>query len=392
MNNNVTKNTFFGKIPAGLSGLGLGVAGWSNAFFAQLNSKYFANVINASMDVKKNLEIASYSVQGICVFFTLICFILIAIKIIKSFHVFKKESHDPLISSYLPTEAMCLACIAFYIGSISLIGKIDPNNPYAPIVNAGTIIATILDLIAIIGHITLLSVFVVNVLIKHSIKNDLVYSSWLVPTCGLALSCGFEPKLGYLVPNEVYQATWYFGFAFLIVMVPYMFYKHVFFTAMSVDKTPSMAIFFAAPNLLLNGLLSIFPETSYYSNEYISALSFILLICSFMGMFFYFGSLLKSLRTCFHAGYAAFTFPISIAALATIKMGEFIYNDSFVNNEFVNLPFNNTIHFMIALIGFLFLVLGFFIITYIFIRYLILLKKLYIDYVQDCSTQPKPAI
>lgn len=363
----------FSKFPAGLSGLGLGVGGLGNAFSAQLNSKYMAELLNLNEQQINNLSIAAYSIQGVLIFITLICFCLIALKMIWHFNVFKKEMTDPLISSYLPTEAMCLASIAYFIGVMSVMNYPEQLATQSMILNAGTIIANILIVISIAGHLALLIAFSLKILINHSFKNDVIYSSWLVPTCGIALSCGFEPKLGFLIPNEFFQVTWYFGFLNLLILLPYMIYKHIFFKPLDEDKLPSIAIFFAAPNLLLNGMLSIFVESDYYPPLYIAILAIILMVASFFGMFFYYSTFIKCTKVKFNAGYAAFTFPAAISALATIKMGGFIFNYSVSDNS----PIVQAMQILVSLIGFWFLISATIIIAYILVRYVFLLKKIF---------------
>lgn len=365
-----SKKPDFSKVPVGVSGLGLGVGGLGNSTSAFLNSNFVEQYWNISKSGVETLETIAYIIQGILIFITLICFVLILMKYIFNFDLIKKELSDPLASSYLPTQAMCLASLAYFVGTISIIGKIDPNNPYKMILNAGTVIATSLDFVAICFHLVLLIGFFLNVIKKHSIKNDAAYSSWFVPTCGIALSCGFEPKLGYLIPNEFYQATWYFGFASLILFLPYMAYKHFFFNLVSDDKLPSMAIYLAAPNLLLNGMLSIFPEKAYYSNFYISFLAIILFGFSFMGILFYGITFYRCSKLNFNPGYAAFTFPMAISSLATIKFSEYIFK---VQSETIGETndFVSAFHAIIFIFGFILLLIAIVIIFYILLRYIV---------------------
>lgn len=368
-------SNIFGKIPAGVSGVGLGVAGLSNALNSQLNSSFIKTYFNVSKSVCDDLSLAGFIIQSILISITIIAFILILLKMITSFETIKKEMKDELVSSYLPTEAMCLASIAYYIGIVSTRNINNPDN--LPIVNAGTIIATIMDVLAIALHIFFMVAFLINVLFKHSIKKGYAYSSWLVPVCGIALSCSFEPKLGFLIPNEFYQITWYFALAFFIILFPYILYKHLFFERIDESKISSMAIFFAAPNLLLNGLINLFVEKDYYTDTFISIFAIILMICSFIGSLFFYGSLFKCLKIKFNFSFAAFTFPSAVGALATIKMGDYVYENSLIDAKIP--PIGNALHILVTIFGIIFLIVSIIVVSYIFIKYVFGLIKLFKD-------------
>lgn len=353
------KKDYFSKIPAGVSGLGLGIGGLGNAISAQLNSQFIAKQFSLSEIQIEQLKIASVSIQAIFILITTICFLLILGKILWHFGIFKKELRDPLISSYLPTEMMCLASISYFIGVVS-----TWNDDKNVVINAGTIIANILILISIIGHFILLTFFIIHVIATHSFKVDAAYSSWLVPTCGIALSCGFYSRLGFLLPNELFQVTWYFAFVNLLILFPYLIYKHIFFKMIEKGKIPSIAIFFAAPNLLLNGLLTTHIYPSYYSDAFIFVFALILFLFSICGMMFYYSTLYKCSKINFNPGFAAFTFPASISSLATIKFADYIYKALYANDPSNVFQANQLtlmlsgIYYVIAFIGFWFLVSG----------------------------------
>ena len=169
------KNKFkniFSIFPAGVSGVGLGIAGLGNAWSSLLNSYFFKNYFIDS----QILNLVSIIIQSFFILITIICFSIILIKIIRHLNIFSNELKDPLISSYLPTESMCLACIAFYIGNISLY-NVDILKSQVPIVNTGTIIANILILISLLTHLLLIIFFIKNVFIKHLFQKNQAYFS-----------------------------------------------------------------------------------------------------------------------------------------------------------------------------------------------------------------------
>ena len=379
--NSEKKHEYFSKMPAGISGLGLGIAGLGIAISTELNSSYNKYIFNTNQTQAHDLEIAGYVVQGIMAFLATICFVLILLKIIFSFKTLMKELKDPLISSFLPTESMCLASIAYFIGVMSIYG----HSPSEKVVNAGTVIANILMLLSIFTHFAFLTGFFIHVIMKHSIKNDVIYSSWLVPLCGIWLSCAFEPKLGHLVPNEFYQFIWYFAFFNLVLFIPYMIFKHLFFPTLDSDKLPSMAIFFAAPNLVLNGMLSLFPEVDYYSPMFIAIVAVIILIFALFGVFIYYITLIRCSKVKFNPSFAAFTFPIAVSSIATIKLTDYIYltNTNYKNNFSpvltTDTPFVEALQIVVGVVGFIYLITAIFVISYVALRYIPVFKRLVLN-------------
>ena len=191
----------------------------------------------------------------------------------------------------------------------------------------------------------------------------------MIPFCGIGLSCGFEPKLGFIIPNEFFQFFWYFAFISLVLLVPYILYKNLH-TKVNQDKVPSMAISFAAPYLVLNGWLSLSTETHYYSHDSILIISLVILLFGILGFFIYYCSFVKTLKIKFDGGFAAYTFPTSISSLATIKFSDFIFNNYY----------NLSMHLFFSITGFIFLIFSTLIIFYIVIRYYFLIKKLLKNY------------
>lgn len=394
------------KMPIGFSGLGLGVAGLGNAWSDLLNNPSTLKLNQIDPDywnVTKNndLAISAITIQGITIFITLFCFILILIRMIWHHKVFWKEIKDPLISSFLPTEAMCLSSIANFIGVASTFGY--SRTDY--VLNAGTIISCILMLASILFHLFLFFCFLWFVIKNHNLKEDLAYASWFVPTAGLCLSCSFYPDMGNLIPNEFFQALWYLAAVSFLTLFPLILYKHIFFWK-KIDSShlATAAIFLASPNLLLNGMSNLFTNYSansyyppYYLNlngqpYYLFIIGLIVLCFCIFGTIIFYVLLFKIIKTKFNPSFASLTFAASISALATLKFSQSLIGTYVVKspdgsliatsvpvifknnlNDNTTIGFLYTIHKMGMLFGFVFLVVATLIIIWILVRFFILL-------------------
>lgn len=394
------------KMPIGFSGLGLGVAGLGNAWSALLNNPSTLKLNQIDPDywnITKNndLAISAITIQAITVFITLLCFILILVRMIWHHALFWKEVKDPLISSFLPTEAMCLSSIANFIGIASTFGL--SRTDY--VLNAGTIIACILMLASIAFHLFLFFCFLWFVIKNHNFKEDLAYASWFVPTSGLCLSCSFYPDMGNLIPNEFFQALWYLALASFFALFPLILYKHMFFwKKIDSNHLATAAVFLASPNLLLNGMDNLFTNyssKSYYPPYYLSfngqpyylfVIGLIVMCFCIFGTIIFYVLLFKIIKVKFSPTFASLTFPASISALATLKFSQSLIgtyvvklpDGSLVANSIPvivknNLSDNTTIGFLYVIhkmgmfLGFVFLIIGSLIIIWILVRFILLL-------------------
>lgn len=394
------------KMPIGFSGLGLGVAGLGNAWSALLNNPSTLKLNQIDPDywnITKNndLAISAITIQAITVFITLLCFILILVRMIWHHALFWKEVKDPLISSFLPTEAMCLSSIANFIGIASTFGF--SRTDY--VLNAGTIIACILMLASIAFHLFLFFCFLWFVIKNHNFKEDLAYASWFVPTSGLCLSCSFYPDMGNLIPNEFFQALWYLALASFFALFPLILYKHMFFwKKIDSNHLATAAVFLASPNLLLNGMDNLFTNyssKSYYPPYYLSfngqpyylfVIGLIVMCFCIFGTIIFYVLLFKIIKVKFSPTFASLTFPASISALATLKFSQSLIgtyvvklpDGSLVANSIPvivknNLSDNTTIGFLYVIhkmgmfLGFVFLIIGSLIIIWILVRFILLL-------------------
>lgn len=396
------------KMPIGFSGLGLGVAGLGNAWSALLNNPTTLKLNQLDPDYwnitkTNNLAISAIAIQAITIFITLLCFILILVRMIWHHKVFWKEIKDPLISSFLPTEAMCLSSIANFIGVASTFGY----SRTAYVLNVGTIISCILMLISIVFHLFLFFCFLWFVIKNHNFKEDLAYASWFVPTSGLCLSCSFYPDMGNLIPNEFFQALWYLAAISFFALFPLILYKHMFFwKKIDANHLATAAIFLASPNLLLNGMDNLFTNyssNSYYPPYYLSSngqpyylfvIGLIVMCFCIFGTIIFYVLLFKIIKVKFNPTYASLTFPASISALATLKFSQSLIGTYVVKspdgsliatsvpiinenglNDNTTIGFLYTIHKMGMFFGFVFLVVGTLIISWILVKFISLLIR-----------------
>lgn len=378
MENDLVKKNFRQKmldVPLALSGLGLGVAGLGNAWSGQLQTPQYYHNTNYNFAI---LDGFSIGIQTFSIFITLICFVIILIRCLMHFEVFKQEIKEPMLNSFFPTLWMSLASIANYIGFVSTLGM-DRSQT---ILNAGTIIANIIMLIAILLQTLFLLLFFSFVIKKHDVKNHVAYASWFVPTVGIAISSLFVNDLGHLIPVEFFQIFWYIGFILYILFFPLITYKIIFFNHPSTERIPSLAIYLSAPNLLLVGATGMFTTklTPYYPMQFVYVMELFLFFFSIFSILFFAITLFKILNIKFIPIFASLTFPTAVAASSNIKFAQVIDSamKEYANGNTFLLVFKD----IVAFFGFVYLIIATAIILYVLIRFLMHMQKVFY-----CKTQ-----
>lgn len=340
-NTNISKK--ISKLPIGLSGLSLGMAGLGNAW-----NFLFQEKINKGNDI-----ITNHIIQFILFSLSIIFLFLALYRTFIHFDNFKKDIRDPVLSSFIPTLAMTSMLIGGFISSFGYGG-----------INAATVIGSIIWYLSVLCHFIFLILFIFHIIRKHNFVESSIYASWFVPPIGMAVSCtifSFFPSA--IIPSVIFQIIWLFGFIMFILLFPYILYKIVFHNNVEKEKIPTLAIFGAPPNLLLAGFVStagvIHPKDSSFQ-----VISIILVILSVFSTLFMYISFIKIFKTKFNPSYASLTFPSAIGALAMLK---------FSNVEFISaLP---TIKSLFEIIAYIELAIATIVISYIFIRYLLSFKK-----------------
>lgn len=363
------------RMPLGMTGVALGITGIANAWTTFFDSELTHNIISLkkgsnSLNILSNI---GFSFQVITAIIALFFIVLLSVRWIMNRKTFINEAKDPLASSYMPTILMASTGVAFVIGLITQkITGSGPGSHEHPIVNVGTIIASIITLIAVLLHLAFLIFFYIKIIGRHNFKNDAIYVSWLVPTCGISVACGFEPGLGFLLPSWFFQFFWWLSFTNLIVFYLYMVYKHFFFHRLKAVQLQSMGIFFAAPFLALNGFITMTGTISYYPEEFKFIIIFIILVFCMFGTLAYYPIVVRSFINRFNPGFAALTFPAAISALATVKLTNLFYEYGLTS---LNSTLLTSLYSFFGVLAVWFLITGTLIITYVLIKYFILMAK-----------------
>lgn len=260
------------NLPVALTGLGLGVAGVSGAVASLTNN------------------IALYIGNGIALMLVL----PIILKNIFHFDVFKEELEHPTLGSFIPTLDMVLMNIAVVLYKIS------------PVLGKG------LWLLCIAMH----AIFCIS-FIYHRFRNwdiEHMVPSWFVPPIGVVVACVTSSSMGM---PELSKIIFYIGFAFYVVMLPFMLYRVIFVERIDDARLPTFAIMAAPPNLCLAGYLVAFPNPNAAMVGFLFPLGVFMTCLVYISMF-------RIFRVKFSPVYASFTFPLAIGATAMLKYSKYI--------------------------------------------------------------------
>lgn len=363
----------FKNLPLGMTGLALGVTGIANAWSTQSTSNDTIDLFGLNQSrLLTPISNTAFTFQIIMGILAFVFVTLLLLRWVLHPATFKEEIKDPLSSSYMPTFLMAISSFAYVIGLISIYNQPFIGTYQKPYLNAGTIIASTLIIIATLLHLAFLIYFYLKIIAKHNFYNDAIYVSWLVPTCGIAVAGGFENGLGHIIPNEFFQVFWYIAFVNLIIFYLYMVYKHFFFKQLASTQVQSMGIFFAAPFLVLNGFLTIFWNTNFYNDTFRFTMILIILIFACFGTITYYPLVVKSFINKFNPGFAALSFPAAISALAMVKLANLFYN-IMINTNGISQPIVTALFWVSYIISWWFLISGSLIISYILFEYFILI-------------------
>lgn len=223
----------FKSLPIAFTGLALGIGGLGNCYkqlFSLNNQSQVGNWVS-------------------CAFFPfLILFVLIILfKYIFHFHELKKDLHNPLTISLMPTFSMCLMLLAGFIGMW------DTN-----ITSPCQISAATLMVLAIAIQFVLLFYFGKSIFYNHIKKSEVVYGSYFVPTVGLITSCTVSGNIP-AIPNIFFQVIWYLGYFIFLLSLPVITYLILFkIDKLNKEHYPTIAVWFAPANLSCAGFYQVF--------------------------------------------------------------------------------------------------------------------------------------
>lgn len=350
-------------IPVATTGLSLGVAGLASVLDTIFQPLYYSN----------NLWWASIPLIAISSFLLL----LITIRNFSHPKVLKFDTKDTLSSSLLPTYSMTLMCIAGFIAGW--------QKDYSGI-PACQVIGAIVMCIAISIQLIFVVLFVKNVLSKFKWHSHPAYGSWLVPTVGIITACTFAGRFNQnILPIWFFQAIWFFGFITFIPLFIVITYQLLFKTKVAQEKYPSIAVYFAPPNLVLAGFVQSFaipsqnvilvPEIAAFggsNSSFIFVLTILLSMLAFsytVILWFFVARIFITHKITYI--FASFTFPLAIGSASML------YTSNYFNKMFINIQqsYVLTLSSIFRYVGYVFSSVAFICIMYILIRFSIKLIK-----------------
>lgn len=306
------------EMPVALTGLALGIAGVSGALSNFLGQ--FPVIVGDSI--------------------SLFLVTVIFVKNIFHFNVLKEELSHPTLGSFIPTLDMTIMILGGFISSYSLI------------------IGRAIWFLAILAHVIFCSIF-----FYHRIKDFQMHHivpSWFVPPVGIVVACVAGANMGV---SSFTHLIFYIGFALYLIMLPFMLYRVMFVQPIDESRLPTFAIMAAPPSLCLAGYLTVFNTPS----EII--IGILLPLAVFMTLLVYL-SFFRILKISFNPSYASLTFPLAIGSTALLKYSNHLYNIGNIYAEFWRYA------------GIISSTLAFVIISTIFIKMLIYIKR-YIIYKEN---------
>ncbi|VEU62384.1 C4-dicarboxylate transporter/malic acid transport protein [Malacoplasma iowae] len=360
------KNMFRHRIqhmPVAVTGLSLGIAGLASVLDTIFQQFYSSN----------NLWWCSIPLIAISSFLLL----LMTIRNFRHPKILKFDSRDTLSSSLLPTYSMTLMCIAEFIAGWQ---KGCSGTPPCQVIGA------IVMCLSVLIQLIFIVLFFKNVLMKFKWHIHPAYGSWLVPTVGIITSCTFAGRFNEnILPIWFFQAIWFFGFITFVPLFIVITYQLLFKTKAAQEKYPSIAVYFAPPNLVLAGFMQTFAIPSQNANivpeiqafggsnsTFIFVMSVLLIMLAFtytIVLWFFATRIFITHKFAFI--FASFTFPLAIGSASMLYASNYLKKLYTNSNQSYLLIVSDTFRY----IGYIFSTVAFICIVYIATRFFIKLLK-----------------
>lgn len=217
-----------------------------------------------------------------------VLFALITLKIILEPKALKVALEHPVVSSVLPTYSMGMMLMAAFLKP--MMTSVSPYIWYT----------------AIIIHMLLMINYTIKFVLKFDLKK--IFPSIFIVYVGIVTASVTAPAFNITMG----KLAFYFGmvvYVFLIVLVAIRLKKH---KQLPAPAQPTLAIIAAPASLCLAGYMSCFSNPS---KPFVMGLMMIALLMTVL----VYTTLPKLLKLSFSPGYAAFTFPLVISAIAVKK-------------------------------------------------------------------------
>lgn len=235
--------------------------------------------------------------EGLRIFCGIISFLLLLLviaKIIFCFSIVKKEFENPVISSVFATFFMAVMQLSTYVKFLG-------------------IIALIIWVFAVIGHIILIAWFTKRMIYKFNLED--IFPTYFVTYVGIIVASITSATFGL---ESIGRIIFIFGFTAYIVifiLVTYRYLKH----EVHESYKPLFCIYTAPMSLSIAGYMTVFEQKS---------LMFVL-VAGLLAQILYLivlTQLPKLLKIKFYPSFAAFTFPFVITVTALKQVAFHIGN------------------------------------------------------------------
>lgn len=370
----------FQHLPVAYTGLALGIGGFGNCLLTIFS-------------------LNGYDSKWItCITIALVSLFLLMIFLKNVMHpkVLKHELSDPLTVSLLPTFSMCLMIIAGFIGMWDKSSKFSPNQ----------IAAAVVMCIALLIQLIMIGFFIKIVIKKHVKDKNKMFGTYFVPTVGIITSCTVSNNIISL-PNELFQAVWFLGYAFFVFSLPIVTYWMLFKNESGYDaQFPSVAVWFAPANLSCAGFIQTFllasnspyknPSTNPYPLPLLYVLLFLTIIIGFVVSLLLYFYVYRIFRFRFKKKMKDFTpilcsmsFPCAIGATSMVLAAKFFAFEFFGSWQLSGgTELQTSIVWFFAIAGFIFAILTFVVLLYLLINMIVLgIKFLFTKHNDDKKHQ-----
>ncbi len=235
------------------------------------------------------LQSYSPTLRLICGVIALILFLTLTVRILINFSDYITEAQKPVAASVFPTYPMSIMLLSTYL---------------EPLLGLSKGVAILFWWIGIIINLAMMVKFTMDFVPQRKIS--LVFPSWGVVYCGIAVASVTAPYFGQL---WVGQVAFWIGLIGGILVMPFMLYRVYRLRDIPEPALPSITILCAPFSLLVAGYVNSFPEPNLTLLAILLVFAQILYITTVV-------QVPNFMRMKFIPSFAGLTFPLVISALS----------------------------------------------------------------------------
>lgn len=232
------------------------------------------------------LQSYSEGIRYVCGIAAAFLLILLLLKLILFPEAFKEDMKNPIMASVSGTFSMALMILSTYV---------------KPFIGKG---AYYIWLFALALHIVLIVFFTVRFIVH--IQMPKVFASYYIVYVGIAVAAITAPAYE---KTAIGSATFWFGFAALIVLLVLVTYRYAKFRQVPEPAKPLICIYAAPASLCIAGYVQSVAAKS-------KGLLLAMLVLACVLYIFALVNAVRYLKLPFYPSYASFTFPFVISAIA----------------------------------------------------------------------------